>query len=168
MNRLYLLIRRVASLVGDGWKTRSRNKLGVALLLALLPNIAAATWWNNTWHYMVPIVIPAAPVNSTIVVNANFVALLTTLGVSGTFDPNSPRIVRADNATLSTNQEFTDAVYNGATDPVGNGQGEVRFILKTPVRLPTTCISISPPTVSKRPTRNCRSTAISRSVLPVL
>lgn len=122
MNRLTIFISRIKF---------SSHKLGIILLLALLPNIAAASWWNNNWNYMVPIVIPTgATINNTIVVNVNFNALLTTMGVVGTFDANSPRIVRADNATLSTDQEFTDAVYNGATDPTGNGQGEIRFILQ--------------------------------------
>ncbi|MHB0991350.1 MAG: DUF6701 domain-containing protein [Burkholderiales bacterium] len=106
--------------------------LVIALLFALPPNYAAAaSWWNNSWSYMVPVNIPTgASVNSTIVVNADFAALLTQMGVSGTLDVNSPRVVRADNATLSTDQEFTDAVYNGATDAVGNGRGEIRFILE--------------------------------------
>ncbi|MHB1676597.1 MAG: DUF6701 domain-containing protein [Sulfuriferula sp.] len=110
----------------------SFQSLLIALVLTLLPGYAtAATWWNNSWSYMVPVNIPTgASVNSTIVVNVDFAALLTQLGASGTFDVNSPRIVRADNATLSTNQEFTDAVYNGATDAVGNGRGEIRFILQ--------------------------------------
>ncbi|HET9112988.1 MAG TPA: DUF6701 domain-containing protein [Burkholderiales bacterium] len=106
--------------------------LSLALALVLLPgSAAAASWWNNSWSYMVPVNIPTgASVNSTIVVNVDFAALLTQMGVSGTLDVNSPRVVRADNATLSTDQEFTDAVYNGATDAVGNGRGEVRFILE--------------------------------------
>ena len=106
--------------------------LVIALALALLPgHAAAAQWWNNSWSYMVPVNIPTgASINSTIVVNVDFAALLTQMGVNGTLDVNSPRVVRADNATLSTNQEFTDAVYNGATDTVGNGRGEIRFILQ--------------------------------------
>lgn len=106
--------------------------LVIALALALLPGYAAAaSWWNNNWSYMVPVNIPTgATINSTIVVNVDFIALLTQMGVSGTLDVNSPRVVRADNATLSTDQEFTDAVYNGTTDAVGNGRGEIRFILQ--------------------------------------
>jgi hypothetical protein len=94
-------------------------------------------WWDQNavatapdWHYRVPISIPAgAAVNSTIRVNVDFAALLTQLGVAGTFDANSPRVVRGTGA-LVTIQEFTDSVYSSATDAAGNGRGEVRFILQ--------------------------------------
>jgi hypothetical protein len=113
--------------------------------LAALLFISAATradlripaWYDQNavgtapdWHYRVPINIPAgAAINSTIKVDVDFAALLTQLGISGTFDGNSPRVVRSTGA-LATNQEFTDTVYNGATDASGNSRGEVRFILQ--------------------------------------
>ncbi len=82
------------------------------------------------WHYRVPINVPAgAAVNATIKLDVDFAALLATLGVSGTFDANSPRVVRATGA-LSLRQEFTDSVYAGASDAVGNARGEVRFLLE--------------------------------------
>ncbi len=95
------------------------------------------TWYDQNpvgtapdWHYRVPINVPAgASVNSTIKVDVDFGALLTQLGVNGTFDANSPRVVRSSGA-LSTNQEFTDSVYAGASDTIGNSRGEVRFILE--------------------------------------
>ncbi len=100
------------------------------VLLALLPAITFAAWFDITWNYRVPINVPAgASVNSTIKVDVDFNALLTAVGATGTFDINSPRVVRP-NDTLSATQEFTDAVYVGATDATGNGQGEVRFILQ--------------------------------------
>ena len=100
-------------------------------------NLRVPAWYDQNavnlapdWHYRVPINVPAgATVNSTVKVNVDFAALLSTLGVNGTFDSNSPRVVRSTGA-LSTNQEFTDSVYAGATDTVGNSRGEVRFILE--------------------------------------
>lgn len=102
-----------------------------------LANLRAPAWFDQNavnvapdWHYRVPINVPAgATVNSTVKVDVDFAALLTTLGISGTFDSNSPRVVRSTGA-LSTNQEFTDSVYAGATDAVGNSRGEIRFILQ--------------------------------------
>ncbi|QDC44267.1 hypothetical protein [Methylophilus medardicus] len=111
------------------------------ILLKSLPlayaNLRTPTWWDqnavNTtpdWHYRVPINIPSGtPVNSTIKVDVDFASLLSSLGVSGTFDVNSPRVVRST-GTLSTNQEFTDAVFAGATNATGDSRGEVRFILQ--------------------------------------
>lgn len=94
-------------------------------------------WWDESavgagsdWHYRVAISLPGgATVNSTVKVDVDFPALLSTMGVSGTFDVNSPRVVRSG-GTIAATQEFTDSVYAGATDAVGNGRGEVRFILQ--------------------------------------
>jgi hypothetical protein len=98
---------------------------------------AAPVWWDqNTvgatpdWHYRVPISVPGgATINSTVKVDVDFQALVSTMGVTGTFDVNSPRVVRATGAIAAT-QEFTDSVYAGATDATGNARGEVRFILQ--------------------------------------
>ncbi len=82
------------------------------------------------WHYRVPISIPAsATVNSTIKLDVDFAALLAQMGVSGTFDTNSWRVVRSTGA-LATSAEFTDSIYAGATDALANARGEVRFILQ--------------------------------------
>ncbi|MEQ1548707.1 MAG: hypothetical protein ABL918_08670 [Chakrabartia sp.] len=97
----------------------------------------APTWYDQNavtttpdWHYRVPINVPAgASVNSTVKIDVDFTALLSQMGVSGTFDVNSPRVVRSTGA-LSTIQEFTDRVFGGATDAASNGRGEVRFILQ--------------------------------------
>lgn len=109
-------------------------KLALISLVCLLPILLcspAHAWYDNQWHYRVPIPIPAgARINSTIKFNVDFNALLSTLGASGSFDINSPRIVRSDDQTLVTNQEFTDSVYNNATDALANNRGEVRFILQ--------------------------------------
>ena len=97
----------------------------------------APVWYDQNavtvtpdWHYRVPIEVPAsATVNSTIKVDVNFAALLATLGVSGTFDVNSPRVVRSGGA-LATVQEYTDSVFGGVTDATGNARGEIRFLLQ--------------------------------------
>jgi len=103
----------------------------LGVLMALLPVVASAAWFNAAWSYRVPISVPSgASVNSTIKMDVDFNALLTTLGVAGTFDVNSPRVTRPDGTTLSATQEFTDTVYAGVTDATGNGRGEVRFILQ--------------------------------------
>ena len=106
-----------------------QSAAALGLWLMLLPAPALA-WFNNSWTYRVPISIPAgSAINSTIKVDLDFNALLTSLGAAGTFDVNSPRVGRP-NDVLSTTQEFTDSVYAGATDAVGNGRGEVRFLLE--------------------------------------
>lgn len=99
--------------------------------------LAAPAWWDpdgvsagEDWHYRVPVMLPAASsVNSTALVNVDFSALLTQLGVSGGFDVNSVRVVRPGGA-LAGVQEFTDSVYSGATDAAGNARGEVRWIVQ--------------------------------------
>ena len=82
------------------------------------------------WHYRIPITVPAgATVNSTVKVDVDFAAALAQMGVTGTFDVNSPRVVRSTGA-LSASQEFTDRVFAGVTDAASNGRGEIRFILQ--------------------------------------
>jgi uncharacterized repeat protein (TIGR01451 family) len=111
--------------------------LGFLVLGKALADLRNPAWYDvNTvgaapdWHYRVPIAVPAgAAINSTIRLDADFNALLAQMGVSGTFDANSPRVVRPNNS-LATTQEFTDRVFAGGTDPMGNGRGEVRFILQ--------------------------------------
>ncbi len=116
----------------------------VGLLVACLLFFAVSAWadlrinptWFDTngtgiqpdWHYRVPIAIPAGtPVNSTIRVDVDFDLLLSALGISGTFDSNSPRVVQR-NGALADLQQFTDAVFMDATDGVANARGEVCFI----------------------------------------
>lgn len=94
-------------------------------------------WWDpdgvgtgQDWHYRVPVTLPSgSAVNSTALVNVDFAALLGQLGVSGSFDVNSVRVVRP-NGTLASVQEFNDSVYSGATDAGGNARGEVRWIVQ--------------------------------------
>src|SRR4051812_32593035 len=89
---------------------------GLALQPARAALQASPAWWgasataSSTWHYRVPLTLSGAPVaNQTAVFNVDFAALLTGLGVSGTLDANSPRVVDTGN-TLVPTQEFTDAL----------------------------------------------------------
>jgi len=107
---------------------------GAALQPARAALQASPAWWgasagaSSAWHYRVLLTLPGSPVaNQTAVFNVDFNALLTALGVSGTFDANSPRVVASD-GTLVPTQEFTDAIYNGGSNGLGNGQGEIRFL----------------------------------------
>lgn len=94
----------------------------------------APVWYDTNganvapdWHYRVPITVPASTsVNSTVKVDVNFATLATALGITGTFDINSPRVVRSNN-TLATIQEYTPGIFGGATNTTAN-RGEVRFI----------------------------------------
>jgi uncharacterized repeat protein (TIGR01451 family) len=114
----------------------------VAFALVLMPgtpalaDLRAPAWYDQNavsvapdWHFRVPVTIPSATVGATVKVDVDFAAQLALLNVSGTFDINSPRVVRSTGA-LSTTQEFTDVIYAGATDSAGNARGEVRFILE--------------------------------------
>jgi uncharacterized repeat protein (TIGR01451 family) len=102
-----------------------------------LADLRAPAWFDpdgvgsgDDWHYRVPIDIPSGVYRrNTVVLNVDFNSLLSQMGVSGTLDPNSVRVVR-DNGALATTQQFTDTVFNDATDAVGNGWGEVRFLMQ--------------------------------------
>lgn len=102
---------------------------------------AAATqrspgWWDpdgvgtgSDWHYRLPVALSAAStVNSTAKVDIDFAALITQLGVSGTFDANSVRVVRPGGAIAAV-QEYNDTIYAGATDATAT-RGEVRWIVE--------------------------------------
>ncbi len=99
-------------------------------------DLRTPAWYNNNvggpasdWHYRVPVVIPAGTaVNATIKVDVDFAALILQLGLSDTFDANSPRVVSSTNV-LATTQEFTPTIYAGATNATA-GRGEIRFILQ--------------------------------------
>jgi hypothetical protein len=111
------------------------RRVWIAALLLAVCGVARAdlrsgpAWYDPTWHYRVPVSLPAASaVNSMNAVDVDFAALLTQLGISGTFDANSPRLTRADGTTLVTLQEWTDRIYAGATDAAANSRGELRFI----------------------------------------
>ena len=94
---------------------------------------SAPVWFNALWHYRVPLQIPAAAaLNSTVVANLDFSALLAQMGINGTVDELSPRVVRP-NGALATTQEYNERVYSGILDAAANGRGEVRFLLQDAV-----------------------------------
>lgn len=122
----------------------------VALSVALLANYILSSparadlrtpappgWWDpdgvgsgQDWHYRVPVTLPStSSVNSTAKVDVNFSTLMTQLGISGTFDINSIRVIRPGGTPAAT-QEYTDTVYAGATDGTGNNQGEIRWLVE--------------------------------------
>ncbi len=105
------------------------------LLISIIPFQASAWYDTNAagtapdWNFRVPINIPAtATQNSTIKLDVNFTTLLTSLGVAGTLDVLSPRIVRANDTTLVNRQEFTDTIFGNTTDVANNNRGEIKFI----------------------------------------
>ena len=108
------------------------KKLALSLILAfgVSASALAQTFPNASWKYSVPLTIASgATVNSTVKVDVDFASLLTRLGVNGTLDFNSIRVVRP-NGTLVNIQEFNDNIYNGTTDTTGRARGQVAFILQ--------------------------------------
>jgi uncharacterized repeat protein (TIGR01451 family) len=109
------------------------TRLLSAALVCLLTSPAWAdravpVWFDAAWHYRVPLTVPAASaVNSTVVANVDFNALLTQMGISGTFDEDSPRVVRPGGSVVTV-QEYNERIYNGLLDAASNGRGEVRLI----------------------------------------
>ena len=97
----------------------------------------APGWWDpdgvgsgSDWHYRVPVTLPStSSINSTAKVDVDFAALFTQLGISGTFDANSVRIVRPGGAIAAV-QEYTDRIYGGTTDSSSNGRGEARWLVE--------------------------------------
>lgn len=100
-------------------------------------SLATPGWWDpdgvsagQDWHYRVPVTLPASSsANGTARVDVDFAALFAQLGVSGSFDANSVRVVRP-NGTLAAVQEYNDTIYAGATDTSGNARGEIRWIVQ--------------------------------------
>ena len=85
---------------------------------------------GQDWHYRVPVTLPAtSSVNSTAKVNVNFGTLMTQLGISGTFDINSIRVVRPGGALAAT-QEYNDTIFNDTTDAAANNRGEIKWLVQ--------------------------------------
>jgi uncharacterized repeat protein (TIGR01451 family) len=111
------------------------SRVAFYFFLSMSSSSAMAAWYDSNavgtapdWAYRVPIDLPTnTQVHQTIKLDVDFNALITSLGVSGTFDVNSPRIIRPNNA-LANQQEFTDVIYNGVIDPLNNGRGQIKFI----------------------------------------
>jgi hypothetical protein len=105
----------------------------IAVLILAVSGVARAdlraSWLDPTWHYRVPVSLPAGgAVGSTETVDVDFAALIAQLGINGSYDTNSYRVTRPDGTTLVTLQQWTDTRYGGATDATGNSRGELRFI----------------------------------------
>lgn len=112
----------------------------VLCLVALPPAQAAQrsgpAWWDpdgvgtgTDWHYRVAVTLPAGTsVQSTARIDIDFAALMVQLGISGTFDPASVRVVRPG-GTLATVQEYTPTIYAGATNATP-ARGEVRWLVE--------------------------------------
>ena len=134
------------------WVIWNKNRIGTSgllsywgvLLLCLLASWAkpvvadlrSGGWYSEggaSWHYRLPVVIPAgADINSTVQIDVNFDTLLFDLNIDTTavnFDASSPRVVRPNN-TLVAEQEYTDEIFAGVLDTVGNDRGQIRFILQ--------------------------------------
>jgi hypothetical protein len=108
------------------------KKLALSLMLAfgISASASAQTFPNASWKYSVPVnIATGSSINSTVKLDVNFATLLTSLGVVGTLDVNSIRVVRP-NGTLATIQEFNDNIFADVNDATGNSRGEVRFILQ--------------------------------------
>ena len=112
--------------------------LSVAALLSRADAVqrSAPGWWDpdgvsvgSDWHYRVAVTLPAASsINSTAKVDIDFAALMVQLGISGTFDVNSVRVVRPGGAIAAV-QEYNDTIYAGATDS-STTRGEVRWMVE--------------------------------------
>ncbi len=61
--------------------------------------IAEAGWWNESWHFRIPVNIsfPSGAENASVNVSVNFTSEIESLGISGTFDKNSIRVVENNN-----------------------------------------------------------------------
>ena len=109
----------------------------LALPALLVADLRSPAWYDEggvgtapDWHYRVSLDVPGSAADgATIRVDVDFYALLDRLGISGTFDVNSPRGVRADGVLVSV-QQYTDSVYGDVTDLRDNGRGEIRFLLE--------------------------------------
>lgn len=113
-----------------------------ALLLALMLGRAGAAqrspgWWDpdgvgsgSDWHYRVPVTLGAtSSVNATAKVDIDFAALMVQLGISGSFDSSSVRVVRPGGGVAAV-QEYSGSIYAGASDAAGNARGELRWIVE--------------------------------------
>ncbi|MGC8910382.1 MAG: choice-of-anchor X domain-containing protein, partial [Fervidicoccaceae archaeon] len=91
-------------------------------------------WWDPDgvcngydWHYRIPIQVPPLARDHTIYLDVNFTKLLRLMNITGSFDPNSVRIVD-DSGILVPKQEFVQ---------LGSGFGRVKFILHKNLSSPT-------------------------------
>jgi hypothetical protein len=107
-----------------------------ATLLATVPAHAGTQpafqspsgWWDTRWSYRLPLTVGgggAARTNKLVDVSVNFTQALAGYSISGTFDPNSLRVLEVDsNGTLvnaAVPFQFDRATtYNATTNAIGN------------------------------------------------
>ncbi|MBI1878025.1 MAG: hypothetical protein HYR94_07330 [Chloroflexi bacterium] len=100
----------------------------------VMPGTAAqSSWWNNAYHYRVPIEVKAngyERYNKPVEALLNFTQLLTALGKSGVLDLNSIHVVEVDAQGAVLNEigfQFDQAVdYNAST----KAKGTLIFLLQ--------------------------------------
>ena len=110
--------------------------LSIPLPVTLKGDLASPSWWDpdgvsngHDWHYRVPVQISAGSPGDSIRIAVDFGSLLSELGVSGTFDANSIRVV-SSTGNLIASQKFDDEHYMGSDDDSGNARGDVSFVLE--------------------------------------
>ena len=103
---------------------------------SLRGDLASPSWWDPDgvstgydWHYRVPVHISTGSPGDSVKVAVDFESLLSELGVSGTFDANSVRVVTSTGNLLAS-QKFDDEHYMGSADDAGNARGDVSFVLE--------------------------------------
>lgn len=117
---------------------RHIRQLGMTVAIALLPwsagaDLASAPEWGvngafTNWHYRVPLTPTSTDTaNAVLVAEVDFAAQLASMGVTGTLDVTSVRVLTPAGVLLPT-QEWVDTEYGGTTDPAGNGRGTLRFV----------------------------------------
>lgn len=94
----------------------------------------SSVWWDSKWDYRLPVTVnvgPFARKDKPAEVTVNFTTLLTSLGKSGAFDPNSVRVIEvdADGNVLDGNvpSQFDKATDYNANNKAG---GTVVWLLK--------------------------------------
>ncbi len=110
--------------------------LSVTPPVPVMGDLASPAWWDPDgvssgfdWHYRVPVHVATGSPGDSVKVPVDFQSLLSELGVSGTFDANSVRVVSSTGSLLAS-QKFDDGNYMGSGDDVGNARGDVSFVLE--------------------------------------
>ncbi|MBI4182249.1 MAG: hypothetical protein HY520_04755, partial [Candidatus Aenigmarchaeota archaeon] len=89
-------------------------------------------WWNTTWHYRFQISVNTSSYSRAdwpIETPVNFTDILRQMGLSGTFDRNSTRLIE-HNSTGQPMHELPSQFDNGTSfDPATNAYGTLVFIL---------------------------------------
>lgn len=115
----------------------------LGLLISLLvpfsvrSDLASPAWVDpdgvsngDDWHYRVPVTILfSSGVGSVSRIAVDVDTLTSNLGVTGTADMDSLRLIRPNGSELSS-YEFVDGFFNAAPDALGNNQGDVLFELE--------------------------------------